>query len=167
VTNNELWAVIDTFPEYEVSTCGRVRKTSLKGVVKVLKPSVMHIGYMLIGLRDKKKAYVHRLVATAFISNPEAKSYVNHMDMDRTNNNIWNLEWVTHRENCMHARGILGNFNAVGTENGKSKINDDTVRLIRKQLAEGIPHRVIAAQLGISRGPVSSISLNIGWKHVK
>jgi hypothetical protein len=53
--------------------------------------------------RKKKNMYIHRLVAEAFIDNPENKKFVNHIDYDKANNNIDNLEWVTHSENVIHA----------------------------------------------------------------
>ena len=63
-------------------------------------------GYLHVGLTINKKVKqmrVHRLVAEAFIPNPENKPYVNHIDGDRKNNHITNLEWVTPAENAQHA----------------------------------------------------------------
>ena len=54
----------------------------------------------------RKAAYVHRLVAEAFIPNPENKQEVNHKDANRTNNNVENLEWVTHLENMQHCEHL-------------------------------------------------------------
>lgn len=63
-------------------------------------------GYRYVVI-SKKRVYVHRIVATAFIENPESKPQVNHKDGNRSNNNVNNLEWVTARENIRHAKDIL------------------------------------------------------------
>ncbi len=68
-------------------------------------------GYQSIDLRiDKKhKRYLlHRLIAECFIPNPQNKPEVNHMDGDKTNNDISNLEWATHSENGKHSYRVLG-----------------------------------------------------------
>jgi len=62
-----------------------------------------HTGGYLIGRVDRKDRYLHRLVAAAFIKNPENKPEVNHKDGNKKNNNVSNLEWVTSSENKKHA----------------------------------------------------------------
>ena len=71
---------------------------------KYLKPRKDKDGYLLVNLYKDKKQYtrkVHRLVAEAFIDNPENKKEVNHIDCRRDNNYVSNLQWVSHRENVM------------------------------------------------------------------
>lgn len=64
------------------------------------------IGLKLEGERKWKNAYIHRLVALAYIENPENKNEVNHIDEDKSNNNVDNLEWCTRKENINHGTCI-------------------------------------------------------------
>ena len=98
-TNAEYFRVIDGFPNYEISTDGRVRiiKTG-----KIMKLKVMEIGYIQVGLyKDKKQSYnqVHRLVAAAFCNKEDNCNVVDHIDHDRANNNYQNLRWTTNSGN--------------------------------------------------------------------
>lgn len=105
---------------YQVSNKGRIRSLDrygkhsentvrkLKG--QILKPFPVQAGYLAIYLcnKDGKKSFrVHRLVAFAFLPNPELKQEVNHKDGNRQNNNADNLEWVTKSENQTHSYRIL------------------------------------------------------------
>ncbi len=104
----EQWKVIEGFEPYEVSTLGRVRSKFHTGgeEYRILKPSIHHSGYILYRLAKNKKYYnrtVHILVAKAFIDNPFKKTQVNHIDGNKQNNSVDNLEWVTPSENIQHA----------------------------------------------------------------
>ena len=94
---------------YYVSSDGRVfSKRFRKGHdIKELTQRMSNSGYLQVGLAINKHPtmfYVHRLVAEAFIPNPEGKPQVNHKDLNKCNNNVQNLEWATQEENCSHFR---------------------------------------------------------------
>lgn len=98
------WKKIKNFENYEVSNTGMVRKVTTKRVHK----GQMSRGYKSVALRDNVKRHrkmVHRLVAEAFIPNPKNKTVVNHLDRNRANNLVENLEWCTPIENINHAFG--------------------------------------------------------------
>jgi len=98
---NETWKDIEGFEgKYQVSTWGRVR--SINGI---LKPYENKKGYLKIGLcRDGRsiKKRINRLVALAFIPNPYNLPEVNHIDGNKQNNSITNLEWTDGRGNRLH-----------------------------------------------------------------
>ena len=97
---------LEDFIDYEVSNTGKVR--SLKfGRKKILKASIHKDGYLLIGLWNNgkiKNFLIHRLVALAFIPNddPTNKTEVNHISEIKSDNSVWNLEWVTPKQNANH-----------------------------------------------------------------
>lgn len=95
-----LWKEIEGFENYQISDSGLVRKNN-----KILIP-FDNAGYeriQLVNGNKKSKQLIHRLVAKTFIPNPLNKPYVNHKDLNKKNNHIWNLEWVTNKENIQHA----------------------------------------------------------------
>ena len=101
----ETWRDIEGYEGlYQVSDFGEVR--SLKyGKTKLLKPKKETNGYLRVGFyKDSKQKWylVHRLVATAFIENPDNLPEVNHIDEDKTNNVVANIEYCDHKRNCNH-----------------------------------------------------------------
>lgn len=98
----EIWKeIVGLEGLYQVSTYGRVK--SLKyGKERILKQSKSSRGYLIVCLSIEGKIFnkfVHRLVAITFIPNPENKGDVNHIDEDKTNNRLENLNWMTAKEN--------------------------------------------------------------------
>ncbi len=114
--DGEIWKTIKEFPYYQVSNLGRIKmlekkKWGGKGwYIKkssIRRQSIGTTGYYMIMFECdyKKRGFrTHRLIAEAFIPNPENKPFINHKDGNKLNNSIDNLEWCTPRENIMHAR---------------------------------------------------------------
>lgn len=104
----------------------------------------------------------HRLIAMAFIPNPNNKPMVNHINGIKTDNRIENLEWCTSKENVNHAisTGLIN-------QNGVNSINS---RLTEKEILEirslNLPHLEISEKYNISKSYVSSIKRRRTWKHI-
>lgn len=108
----EVWRDIKGFEgRYQVSNLGRVKSLARRMVVKdrILKPFGNNKGYKCVHLWNiqHKEPLVHRLVAEAFINNPDNKKEVNHIDGNPLNNKVENLEWVSHKENMLHSHRVL------------------------------------------------------------
>jgi hypothetical protein len=101
-SDNEIWKPVKEFPElYKVSNLGRVASYR-----KILAVNVLNSGYLSVQFKiagNNVNRLVHRLVAEAFIENPENKKEVNHKNGEKTLNIPENLEWVTSSENKLHA----------------------------------------------------------------
>lgn len=104
----EIWKNIEGYEgKYQVSNLGQVK--SMIGQEKVLHPKKHRNGHLQIGLhKDKKRKtmYIHRLVAQAFIPNPDNLPCVNHKDENPSNNNVDNLEWCTQKYNCNYGTRV-------------------------------------------------------------
>ena len=92
----EIWKQIDN--NYYISNLGNVKSVKREGTKGgLLKPSIKKTGYLSVKLNKDK--LIHRLVAEHFIPNPHNKPCVDHIDFNKSNNNVTNLRWVTYEEN--------------------------------------------------------------------
>lgn len=118
--SKESWKFIEgTEERYSISTFGRIKNngytcetTGRIYPVRILVNGKKDNGYLHCNMRAKTKPkYIHRLVAEAFISNPNNFRCVNHKDGNRANNKVDNLEWVCHSTNQYHGHRELYNYN--------------------------------------------------------
>jgi hypothetical protein len=135
--SSEAWAAAPGWEgRYEVSDQGRVRKAS----GRLLKQWPNDHGYLLVRLSGPRRLVrAHRLVAQAFIPNPERKPQVNHIDCDRANNDATNLEWTTGRENLHHSAklGRIRWDKTVGVRPSNARLSDEQVAEMRALFAAG------------------------------
>jgi len=118
--------VLDLFSGYKIREDGVI----FSRFGRSIKPQISNAGYLRVELWSNgigKKYSLHRLLAQSFIENPEKKPQVNHIDGDKLNNSISNLEWVTQSENQIHAYSI-------GLQKGYKKPNQKLSETHKKAL---------------------------------
>lgn len=128
----EQWEFVKGFENYLVSSLGNVKTINGK-LKKVVYDSKNDYGYVELWKNNKgKKFRIHRLVAETFIPNTLGKEQVNHIDGDKKNNCVSNLEWVTPKENIRHA--IENDLSSIkyGSKNLSSKLKEEDVKYIRE-----------------------------------
>ena len=157
---------LETHQRYEINKLGVIRTISTKAIKSQYVGST---GYYMASFSvngKSKPARVHRLLAFTFIPNPYAFPEINHIDGDKLNYSLSNLEWCTHKENMEHAFNT-GLANNTGEKNGMAKLTEFKVMEIKALLAEGnLSQYKIADLFGVSRSCVLGIKLGRLWSHV-
>ena len=168
---------------YEITRDGRIYSASRQGFGKPGEKgddtrrqktlSLNNTGYWRTVLwkdGQMRNHLVHRLVAEAFVLNPEGKPHVNHIDSDRANCDASNLEWCTHAENMAHA-SRMGRLrkkrHVVGSEHTRAKLTETVVEQARKRNEEGRESaRSLAREHGVANTTMSRMIKRKTWKHV-
>jgi hypothetical protein len=157
---------IPTLPGFEITRSGIIRN---KKTLKIKSQYIGSTGYYMISVSVSNKSKpkrVHRLLAQTFKKNPLNLPEVNHEDGNKLNNALPNLKWTDHLGNMQHAFKT-GLANNTGIRNGRSKLTEDQVRVIKRLLADGVSQYKIAEQIGgISRSAVMNIKNRGQWAHV-
>ncbi len=175
----EIWKDIKGYEGlYKISSYGRVlslartKKMPRTGGIhylqeKVLSPRIIKSYYYVnLGKNGKRISYkVHRLVCSAFHENIFNKPDVNHKDCIKLNNNSYNLEWATKKENAQHATANGKHFypNVVGTNNGRAKLTEENVISILKS---NLSDNELAKVYGVCNVNIKNIRLRKLWKHI-
>lgn len=118
---------VPEFPNYTISKDGVVHGKNEK------KQTLGKNGYLYVTLYSNnvsKKLYIHRLLGLLYLDNPEGKRTINHIDGNKTNNSLHNLEWATDGENIKHAH-------QTGLNKGRSKVTDDHLLEIYTRFFKG------------------------------
>lgn len=166
----EVWKDIKDYEGiYQVSNFGNVKSlgNEFSRKERFLKLSPQSKGYLTVVLQKnatRKMVLVHRIVAEHFIGNTESKPQVNHINGDKTDNSIENLEWVSHKENLDHA--IKNNLTLKGEENRNSKLKDVDVINIHSLLQKGITIKELSESYNVSYSTIDGIRTNRYWKHL-
>lgn len=151
---------------YDISNTGDVRNRTT-GLI--LKQKVNKDGYMMFNLcpgdGSKVTITIHKLVATAFIPNPENKPVVNHKNGKKDFNWYKNLEWATYQENTQHAMKT-GLAPKDGTDNPNNKYDEDIIHTVCKLLEDGHTSTKISKMLGISVTLPENIKRGKLWKEI-
>lgn len=168
--SDEVWKDISGFEgRYWASSLGRLK--SVKTILMFDK-SVNNAGYLYSHLGHAKKTYpVHRIIAETFVSNPENKPQVNHINGNKKDNRAINLNWMTAKENMRHMFENLSEESrakkresATGINNANAKMNVSDVikiRLSKKTDAH------LAMEYKVSTTCINRIRIRRTWKHVQ
>lgn len=158
----EVWKKINQSDLYEISSIGRMR--SLRNN-KILNNYINNQGYCVCAIRINGKSKglrVHRLVAEAFIEKPQGKDVINHINSNRSDNRVENLEWCTNQENCRHGVDFRKNL---GEAYQTSKLTEEMVIEILK-IGLSVPRKELARKFNTDDSNITLILSGETWRHV-
>lgn len=127
-----------------------------------VKPQINGTGYYRVSIGGKLQ-FVHRLVAKIYIPNPENKPQVNHKDGNKLNNCVENLEWVTNRENSIHA--LKTGLQPIEERHKCAKLTRAQAQFIKSH--DEMPRKQLAELFNISENTISDIRHGRSWKTVE
>lgn len=154
---------------FEISDTGELRNVKTGNVYKkeLLRSGYYSVRVTLGSRKRKKHIIIHKAVAYAFLGGDGEE--VNHIDGDKTNNNVDNLEWCTNSENLFHAWNVINSFDReryIGENNPAHKLSEDDVRNIRLEKINGASERSLSRKYKVSRPVIHGILNGYWWKYV-
>lgn len=161
----EIWKSIKGYEGlYQISNKGRVLSRGKK-YCKIFLTSKNYCQVSLCKNSKQKSFRLHRLVAEAFVPNPNNLPQVNHIDGDKLNNNDWNLEWCDNKHNSIHSFQI-GLQSRTGEKNHRTKLKENDIKIIRKARNDGTTLEELAKIYNINKSAISKITTKKTWSHV-
>lgn len=172
----EIWKDIKGFEgSFQISNKGRIRSLDrwidgrsryfIHG--RVLKTAINMNGYEICNIKIRNKGhnvYIHREVAKAFGKKENGKNYVNHIDGNKLNNTIENLEWCTASENNQHAYDIGLKLGPIGTKQWNSKLTEkEVIEIYRIAKSGKYSDPQVASMFGVKRLQVLKIRRGLRW----
>ena len=151
---------------YSVTKDGRVFSHRNNIYLKAADRGWGYLGVCLSKKSKLKTINIHRLVACAYIENPESKPEVNHINGNKKDNNVENLEWATCKENVNHGIRLGLCSHAKGEKSGRSKLTEKDVLQIKKLLSEGLTPNEIAKDYQVGARTIRHIRSGDTWSHV-
>ena len=164
--DDEIWRPIEGYEDYQVSNFGRV-KSFKQGKIIIRKPALNMQGYLYVILHKdgKQKPFrINRLVALAFIPNPDNKPEVNHKVGCKLNNYVGNLEWVTSSENQRHAFDNGLQKGIQGEEHVSAKLTNEQVEYVRDN-PNNLTQKKLGEMFGVDKTTISEIQLGKTYKN--
>lgn len=158
---------IKDYPNYQITLDGRVWSKKRNIYLKPLNNGNGYLCVCLCNNGERKRTYIHRLVAEAFISNTKNKPQVNHINGIKSHNMVNNLEWCNRSENQKHAYNTGLQKPIKGSNIGTSKLTEKQVSEIKMGLEKGYKHKDLARLYDVNRTIITRINNGLIWKHVK
>lgn len=177
----EIWKDVPDYEGlYKISNLGRVMSLDKEVINKngkskiqrsIILKQTLDRGYKAISLTVNYKSLrtgVHRLVALAFIANPENKPCVNHINGIKDDNRLENLEWVTYSENERHSIDVLKKRIHIGEKSPSSKLTEKDVLVIRRlyRMNPKFNRKIVAKKFNMHPNSLNDITGRKSWTHI-
>lgn len=166
----QYFAISDMGEVFSCAASGFLAKKCFKPywVKHKLRPDSKGYDRLSITINGKRKDYrVHILVAKLFLPIDPERRFVNHINGNKIDNRVENLEWVTHRENIQHAFSNLERVRIYGTKSPASKLTDDDIPEILRLLSAQLPIRTVAAKFNVHHSVIYGIKKGTRWPHIQ
>lgn len=165
----EVWKKIPNYDNYYASNLGRIKNVKTNKILKNVSRHSDKLDYMCVSLSNcgKVKMHtIHSLVLSSFVGERPINSVINHINGNKQDNNINNLEYCTQSENRKQDF-INDRQSFVGEKNTQSKLKESDILEILKLKKQGLSYREIAKKYNVVHGCIQRIINGSGWKHLK